>query len=114
MTNLVIKQGADAEIRIEDVKDANDVLITNWSGFSFKAQVRDRASSATVLHEWTSQGATPNATFSGSDVVLAVPAAVSSAWTFKYGRVDFELTGPDSKVARLDSAWIVVDPEVTR
>ena len=67
-----------------------------------------------MLHEWTSQGASPNVTFVGSDVVLETPHATSSLWEFNHGRYDAELTGPDGDVARLDGGWVIVDREVTR
>lgn len=112
MTDLVIKQGTTTEIRIPDVKDSAGVLITNWAGFSVKAQVRERPESTTVLHEWTSAGGT--VTFSGSAVVLSVPAATSAAWSWTHGRYDVELTDPSSRVARLAEGHITVSKEVTR
>jgi hypothetical protein len=113
-TTLVIPQGTDPEIRIPNVRDANGVLITNWAGFSVKAHIRDRVESTTVLYEWTSQGATPNVTFDGSDVVLSLPHATSTAWTWTHARFDVELTDPSGRVARIAEGRIVVDREVTR
>jgi hypothetical protein len=71
-TNLAIEQGTDPTIRIPNVRDATGALITNWTGYTVKAHIRERIDSTTVLHEWTSGGATPNATFSGSDIVLTL------------------------------------------
>jgi hypothetical protein len=113
VTNLVIKQGTDPVITVPNVRDAAGVLITNWAGFSVLAQIRERVESSTVLHEWTSQGGSANATFSGSDVVLALPNATSSAWTWHEARYDVELTGPAGK-ARIAEGHVIVSREVTR
>lgn len=112
MTNLVIKQGADLEVRIENVKDANGTLITNWSNYSVKVQIRERAESPTVLHEWST--ASGNAAFSGSDIVLSLPNATSASWTWSRGRYDVELTNPTGKVARVAEGHVTVSREVTR
>lgn len=113
MTNLVVKQGTGRPIRIANVKDAG-VLITNWAGYTVKAQIRDRPESATVLHEWTSQGVNANVSFDGSDILLEVDAAVSSAWTWRHGRYDVELTNPAGVPDRLDQGHIILDRETTR
>lgn len=114
MTDLVIKQGTDPDIRIPDVRDASGTLITNWAGFSVKGQIRSRVDSATVLHEWSSQADPATAAFVDSDVVLTMAHASSSLWAFRSARYDVELTDPQGRVARLASGWVVVDPEVTR
>ena len=112
MTDLSIKQGTDLTIVVPNVRDANDVLITNWSGYSVRAQVRERTESPTVLHEWSTAGGT--ASFSGSDIVLTVAAATSAAWSWTQGRYDVELTNPAAKVARVAEGHITVSREVTR
>ncbi len=113
-TNLVIPQGSDADIHIPNVKDANGALITTWTGFSVLGQIRDKPESPTVLYEWTSVGVGANVTFSGSDVVLAMPHAVSAAFTWTRAAYDVELTSPAGKVARIAMGFIVIDREVTR
>ena len=114
MTNLVIKQGTDPEISIPNVRDADGVLITTWTGYSVRGQIRERVDSPTVLHEWTSQGLAANVTFAGSDVVLDLPAATSSAWTWTKARYDIELTDPTGKTARIAEGHVIIDREVTR
>jgi hypothetical protein len=113
-TNLELTQGTDQEIRISDVKDASGVLITNWTGWSVKGQVRERVESPTTLHEWTSQGGSPNATFEDSDVVLSLPNATSTAWLWRHARYDVELTDPQSRVVRIAEGHVTVSREVTR
>jgi hypothetical protein len=114
VTNLVIQQGADSEIRIANVRAADGVLITNWVGYEVNAQVRERVESAVALHEWTSTGPGATATFDGSDIVLAVASATSAAWTWTSGRYDVELTNPDDEVARIAEGHLTVSREVTR
>lgn len=114
MTNLVIKQGTDPVIRIPNVRDANGVPITVWTGFTVKGQIRERPASSTVLHEWTSQGASPNASFSGSDIVLSLPHAASTAFTWTRASYDVELTDPSGMVARIAEGEVIIDREVTR
>jgi hypothetical protein len=113
-TNLEIKQGTDDPIEIRNVRDAAGALITNWVGYSVKAHIRERIDSTTVLHEWTSSGVAPNATFSGSDIVLALSHATTTAWTWTRGRYDVELTNPAGKVARIAQGRITISREVTR
>lgn len=112
MTNLVIKQGADQEIRIPNIRDANGVLIPDLAGYTVRAQVRDRPEATTVLHEWST--AAGSATTSGSDIVLALAAATSTAWTWTHGRYDVELTNPLGKSARVAEGHIILSREVTR
>lgn len=117
--DINIPQGTDPVIEIPNVRDANGALVTNWTGFSVKGQIRERPESPTVLHEWTSEGATPNVTFSGSTVVLALPNAVSSAWTWTHARYDVELTDPSGKKARIappenSGGHVIVSRETTR
>lgn len=114
MTDLVIKQGTGRPIRIPNVRDADGNLITDWTGFSVQAQIRERVESATVLHEWTSGGVDPNATFEGSDIVLALPAATSAAWTWTHGRYDVELSALGEDPDRIAEGHIIVSREVTR
>lgn len=113
-TNLELKQGEDDKITIPNVRDAAKTLITTWTNWSVLAQVRDRPESETVLHEWTSQGVSPNVTFSGSDIVLHIPHATSAAWTWTHGRYDVELTSPSGDVARIAEGHITISREVTR
>lgn len=114
MTDLVIRQGTDCVIRLPDVRDADGTLITTWSGYEVHAQVRDRATSPTVLHEWSSVDPGATVTFEGSDIVLAISSVTSSAWTWDKGRYDVELTNPDDEVARIAEGHITVSREVTR
>lgn len=107
-------QGTDLNIRIPNVTDANNVLITNWTGVTVKAQVRDRVESPDVLYEWSGPGVGSNVTTSGSDVLLAVAHAVSSAWTWRHGRYDVELTNASGAVARIAEGHMFISREVTR
>jgi hypothetical protein len=113
VTNLVIKQGTGRPIRIANVK-ADGVLITNWTGYSVKAHIRDRPESSAVLYEWTSQGVGANVDFDGSDILLELTAAVTSAWTWTRGRYDVELTSPSGVPDRIAEGHIIVDREITR
>lgn len=112
MTNLEIPQGSDIEVRVPNVRDADGVPITNFTGYTVKAQVRERVESATVLHEWST--ALGTVTTSGSKLVLAVAGTTSTAWTWTHGRYDVELTNPLGKVARVAEGHITVSREVTR
>jgi hypothetical protein len=111
--NLVVKQGATETIEILDIVDGAGVAL-NPAGCSVRAQVRNPQSSATVLYEWTSQGATPNATVAAGRVTLSLPADVSTAFTWTFGYYDVELTDSAGKVARLAEGTITVSPQVTR
>jgi hypothetical protein len=114
VTNLVIPQGTDRPVEIANVRDGDGTLITNWAGYSVLAQVRERPDSATVLYTWTSSGGSPNVSFDGATIVLEIAHAVSSAWTWRSGRYDVELTNPSGDVDRIAEGSITVSREVTR
>ena len=112
-TNLELRQGDDLAIRVPNVRDANDIPITNWTGITVHAQVRDRVSSTAVLYEWTSVGPGANVTFSGSNVLLAVPNT-SSAWTWLFGYYDVKLTDAAGKIATIAKGHMTIERGVTR
>jgi hypothetical protein len=85
-------------------------LVGDWT---VQSQVRPAPSSATVLHEWST--ALSNAAVTDGAVTLTVEPAESSAWAWRSGYFDVEVTSPDGadryEVAR---GSITVVPEVTR
>lgn len=103
---LVIDQGSDYALTIP-VFDENEAPITvdDWTA---SGQIRATASSAEVLAEL-------DVNPSGTNVVLRIPHITSSAWTFRTGRYDVELTSPDGvNVTRILEGLVVVRRETTR
>lgn len=113
MSDHVIRQGVTCSIRIPNIRDANGTLI-NPAGCSVRGQIRSRAESPTVLHEWTSVGPSANAVITTGQVDLLLTPAVTSAWTWTSAAFDVELTDGDNQIDRIDSGHIVVSREVTR
>lgn len=83
------------------------------TGYEARAEVRARPSSPVVLYTWSSAAANLDLTADGQ-VILTVEPAESSAWTWRKGVFDLELTDPDGVVVRLASGVVVVTREVTR
>ena len=108
--HLRINQGETFQIAIP-VLDTNDspVILT---GMTAIGQIRTHAADPTVLYEW-SVGAN-NLAFDTNNVVLKVPAATSSAWTFRTASYDVELTDSSGVVTRLVEGHVIVHPEITR
>lgn len=92
--------------------DGQSVDATGWSA---RAQVRPQADSSIVLFEWNSDGVSAGRVeiVSGT-VTLYVAPAQSSAWTWRGGTWDLELTMPSGDVLRPIGGRVRVDPEVTR
>ncbi|WHT21008.1 hypothetical protein N8J89_08055 [Crossiella sp. CA-258035] len=79
----------------------------NLTGWNAAGQVRAFHESPEVLHNISIN-------LEGSNVVLTVLPTTSSAWAWRNGVYDVELTSPDSKVIRLVEGHVTVTPEVTR
>jgi hypothetical protein len=103
-----IVKGETYDIRVP-VLDGDDVLV-DVTGWTAKAQVR-RSENENVLHEWS--GATIECV--GSDVVLHVLAAQTSAWGWTDALVSVEtyepLTGKPHVIAQ---GPIHALPEITK
>jgi hypothetical protein len=105
---LTVLQGATWETRwpILDT-DGQPYDLTGWT---VQSQVRASATDVTVLFDFAATG---NATTLDNNVVLTIPADVSSAWTWTEGVFDIELHNADA-VVRITQGTIEVNPEVTR
>lgn len=102
--DLIVDQGADYERTIPVLDQAGQpVTLAGWTA---AGQVRDSYAAATVLH-------TLALTLSGSSVVLRIPAATSTAWPWRFGRYDLELTAPDGAVTRFLEGAVVVRAQIT-
>jgi hypothetical protein len=82
------------------------------SGSTARGQIRSHAAAPTVLYEWSATAL--NLAFDGNEVVLSVPAADSSAWSWRTGAYDVELEDTDGNITRLVEGHVVVHPEITR
>lgn len=104
--DLIVDQGADYERSIP-VLGEDGQSVETLAGWSVAGQIRASYLSTMVLHQL-------DVTVSGTDVLLSIPAAVSSAWAFRLARHDIELTAPDGAVTRLIEGSVLVRPEITR
>lgn len=107
--HLLIPQGTTWTMRWPLTDAEGNPLDT--AGWTVRAQVRARHGAPTVLYEWSS--ALGNATIGPTSVDLTVAAAVSSAWGWRTGVYDVELTTAQGVVTRLTQGTVTVDPEVT-
>jgi hypothetical protein len=108
--DLRINQGETFVLDIPVYDENGDPA--NLTGNTVRGQIRSHAAAPTVLYAWTTTAL--NLAFGGSGVVLSVPAADSSAWTFRTGAYDIELQDTAGNVTRLVEGHVVVQPEITR
>jgi len=108
--DLRISQGETFQLAVP-VLDDNGAPVA-LSGMTARGQIRSHSASPTVLHEWSATAG--NLALDINDVVLTVPAATSTAWSFRTARWDLELIDLDGNTIRLVEGIVVVHPEVTR
>jgi len=82
------------------------------SGWTVRAQVRERIDAGDVLHEWST--AAGNASTADSRVTLTATAATSRAWPWLAGVFDVLLIDPTGRVARIVEGTVRVSRGVTR
>lgn len=109
-TRLVIQQGTTWGISWPITDDQGNPL--DVTGYTVQAQIRPSKDSAEVLHEFSTQAG--NALAEQNAVTLSVPPATSSAWSWRNGVYDVELTDPQGRVARIAEGMVTISPEVTR
>lgn len=82
--------------------------------WTVQAMVRASVEDATVLHEWST--ALGNAAFTSGVVYLTVLPATSTAWAWREGVYDVEVTHPTDPTTkyRVAQGRVRVDPETTR
>lgn len=105
--DLVIDQGSGYTVKFPVLDSASQSQ--NLTGWTVRGQARYVVGDPTVLHDFADELST-----SGSDVLLTVPAAVSSAWEWSFAAYDIELIAPGGAVTRLVEGHVIVRPEVTR
>lgn len=115
--SLSLTQGATRTIVVPDIVDALGAPL-DVSGWAVVAQIRERQNTP-ILAEWVSgtpTGTQGQATTVGSEVRLAVPYAMSTAWTFASARLQVEITepGPSGRRERVGDVRIRVDLEIVR
>lgn len=109
--DLVIEAGSTWSHGIYPTVNGQPLLEDSWTA---KAQVRAHLSSDEVLFEWST--AAGNASISaGKAVILTVSAEVSSAWPWKAGLYDLEVSSPDGSIThRIAQGKVSVLSEITR
>lgn len=111
--NLHINQGETWQLTIPALPDTGAPPGNPLPSHTGRAQIRADPAAAVVLHEWSTTGG--NLTITDDSVILTLPAATSSAWTWRRGVWDLELTDPgNGGTTRLAHGWVYVTPEITR
>lgn len=106
--DLHIEQGTTWSRGFRPTVGGIDLLGAGWQ---LKAQVRKTASSADVLHEWSTEAG--NAEVTNGVAVLLVSPDESASWTWVRGVYDLEATH-DGVTYRLAQGRVTVSTEVTR
>lgn len=95
-------------------KDGAEVPI-DVTGYTARMQIRRSVRSSEVLFELSSAAGEGITLGTVNGVIdLRISAEDSSAFTFRSGVYDLELTPPDGEVVRLIQGGVTVSPEVTR
>lgn len=109
--DLVIEQGASWNQAWRFTVGGQPFVDASWT---VRAQARQRQDATEVLHEWTSTGPSANASIDNQGtVVLTVEASTSSAWAWRYGVYDLEVSKA-GVTHRLVEGLVRVVGEVTR
>ena len=86
-----VSKSDDYQVRFPVLDAVNQVVtITGWTA---KAQVR-RSEADPLLHEWTTEGGSPNAAIDGDGLVLDLIGSVTSEWGWSAAQFSIELTEP--------------------
>ena len=109
-TRLVIQQGTTWGVSWP-ITDAQGNPL-DVSGSTVRAQIRPSKDSGEVLHEFSTEAG--NAVAEQNAVTLSVQPATSSAWSWRNGVYDVELTDSTGRVARIAEGTVTISPEVTR
>ena len=110
--DLRLNQGETYRVSIPVLDEDGNGDPALLTGTTAKGQIRTHAASPTVLYEWST--ANGNLAYDVNNVVLTVPAAASSLWTFRTGRWDLEIFDDAGFTTRLVDGMVIVHPEVTR
>lgn len=103
---MVVDQGSTYVLEIPVLNAAGSP--TSVVGWTPSGQIRGRHFDDEVLYELDLE-------VEEAQVNLRIPAADSSAWTFRSARYDIEITSPDGgTTSRILEGLVVVRPEVTR
>lgn len=108
-SDIRVAQGSDATVRIPDVS-VDGVLVVDFTGWTFRAQLRPFATSPDLYYTFPAEDIATEA----PDVLLRLPAAISSAFEWFYACYGVEAVAPDGTVQRIAQGLFQLDPETTR
>lgn len=115
--DLPVIAGEPLEGTLTVVDSAGTVVVVT-SDWSVKSQVRSNSKSDTVLHEWTSEGDSPNVTVDGSGhIVIRATGLQTMTWflTWHNSTVwDMFATDPDGVPHKILKGRVFIEPSVTR
>lgn len=114
MTGIEIRQGEDCTIEIPNVRDASGALVLPTQVSAIKAQIRTVVNpflAPNPLHEWSL--AANNVEMITGKVTLLVAAAVSSAWTWRFGLYDVKLIDTAGKIGWIGQGYVTLLPQTT-
>lgn len=109
--NLVIPQGSTFK-QIYYFKDSAGVAV-DLTGYTGRCQFRESVDATATLYNSLTLGDVTIVGATGA-VTLEIPAATTTAWTFRSAVYDIEIVAADGKVTRLAKGRVRVDPEITR
>lgn len=108
--DLRINQGETFQLSVPVLDNDGDPV--SLTGMTAKGQIRSHAASPTVLYEWSTANA--NVALNSNNVILTVPAAASSLWSWRTGRWSLEIADESGTTTRLVDGLVIVHPEVVR
>lgn len=108
--DLKVEQGANFQLVVDVSKSSAPAAI---GGFTAKMQIREYRAAAEVLAEYTTENGSVTVNGTTSQVVIDVPAALTTEYAWTHGEYDLTLTGA-GKTYRLMEGRVIVSPSVTR
>jgi hypothetical protein len=117
--DLWLKQGADADV-VLTVVDKNGAAITNFAGYTARAQIRAQ-NTTVVLFEWNSSPAAGQGSIEfnydsvahTSTLTLSLTGVQSALFTFGTAQWDCFFTNPAAQTACVAEGTVTIDPRFT-
>lgn len=114
---MILTQGLSEVVKVTGIVDADgDPLdVTGWAVAAALVETDEAGQRCDVVAEWstTPTGDQGQATAVGSTVTLTITPAMSSAWTWRRGVLQAEITepAPSSRTGRVIDEVCYLDPE---
>jgi len=109
--NFTVEQGTTCVLTFKWLSNGAPV---NLTGATAKMQIRETASSTTVLWEMSTANGRLSIAEALGEITLTITPTQSTAFTWTFGKYDLEITTAGGTVYRLVRGTVSVSAEVTK